>query len=110
MKSLLAAFALVTAATAYIGEICGDSAYNYGVCEDVSWCTENAATKGEPPNIISGFCPNDPDDVKCCLFPYCGGSGICVDTSTWDCSGAGGRLVPTECPGPNNYEVKTLLG
>lgn len=108
MKSLFVAFALAASASAYLGELCGDGSLGYGTCEEVPWCTANAATNGTTTEILTGFCPDDDYGIKCCVYPRCGGSGICVDTSELDCASAGGSLTADECPGPSSYEVNTL--
>ena len=105
MHSPLYLLALAGISSAYIGEICGGpSAGGYGTCEETtSWCKPRG---GESP---SGYCPSDPDSVRCCIYPICYNedyyNGKCVDTSEYNCASTGGYLQAGLCPGPNNYEA-----
>ena len=64
-----------------------------GVCITTSNC---AAGDG---SFRSGFCPNDPDNVKCCIKPECGSGGNCRFTSS--CSGTTKTGL---CPGPATFK------
>lgn len=64
-----------------------------GVCVTTSNC---AAADG---SFRSGFCPNDPDNVRCCIKPECGSGGNCRSTSSCDGSPKAGL-----CPGPTNFQ------
>ncbi|KXJ97643.1 hypothetical protein Micbo1qcDRAFT_200303 [Microdochium bolleyi] len=62
------------------------------VCVDSAACTTAGGTS------ISGACPSDPSNVKCCTKPSCsnGSAGNCRWTS--DCAGTS---VSGQCPGPS---------
>lgn len=64
-----------------------------GVCITTSDC---AADDG---SFRSGFCPNDPDNVRCCIKPECGSGGNCRPSST--CSGTSKTGL---CPGPADFK------
>ena len=64
-----------------------------GVCVTTSDC---AAADG---SYRSGFCPNDPADVKCCIKPECGSGGNCRPTSS--CTGTTKAGL---CPGPSDFK------
>ncbi|KAF8472843.1 hypothetical protein BDZ91DRAFT_715892 [Kalaharituber pfeilii] len=64
-----------------------------GVCVATADCTSGGGT------YHSGYCPNDPEDVKCCTKTVCGQNGNCRWTS--QCSGT---IVSNLCPGPNGFK------
>ncbi|KAL8995922.1 MAG: hypothetical protein Q9169_004458 [Polycauliona sp. 2 TL-2023] len=64
-----------------------------GVCVTTSNC---AASDG---SFRTGFCPNDPTDVKCCIKPECGSGGNCRSESTCD-----GTTKTGLCPGPASFK------
>ena len=63
-----------------------------GVCVTTAACSASGGT------TITGGCPADPSDVKCCSKTSCtnGASGNCRWTS--DCAGT---TVANQCPGPS---------
>lgn len=64
-----------------------------GVCITTANC---AAGDG---SFRSGFCPNDPDNVKCCIKPECGSGGNCRPSSS--CTGTTKTGL---CPGPAEFK------
>ncbi|KAF2251618.1 hypothetical protein BU26DRAFT_602161 [Trematosphaeria pertusa] len=65
-----------------------------GVCLSSSACSASGGTS------ISGACPADPADVKCCSKPSCGSSpGNCRWSS--DCAGSS---LSNLCPGPGGFK------
>lgn len=54
---------------------------------------------------MTGYCPNDPSDVKCCLSKSCtdtsGSSGICLNNPGSSCSGS---FITGQCPGPTDVQ------
>ncbi|KAL8730568.1 MAG: hypothetical protein Q9166_004022 [cf. Caloplaca sp. 2 TL-2023] len=64
-----------------------------GVCVTTGNC---AASDG---SFRSGFCPNDPDNVKCCIKPECGSGGNCRPESSCD-----GTTKTGLCPGPASFK------
>ena len=64
-----------------------------GVCVTTANC---AAGDG---SFRSGFCPNDPDNVRCCIKPECGSGGNCRSTSS--CNGTPKAGL---CPGPSDFQ------
>jgi hypothetical protein len=61
-------------------------------------CVKSADCKAAGGTSISGACPSDPADVKCCSKPTCG-KGNCRWTS--DCPG---ESVAGQCPGPSSFK------
>ena len=62
-----------------------------GTCQTNSWCDNNS---GQRP--VRGACPNDPNNVMCCIYPLCN-NGICMSTSDSFCGQLNGgfiRFVP----------------
>ncbi|KAK4199168.1 hypothetical protein QBC40DRAFT_297735 [Triangularia verruculosa] len=100
---ILAGFPLAALATVN-GHCSGDQATgewrSKGICISTGTCTSYGG------KYITGACPNDPDNIKCCLvgrYPStvnpCGGLSWCDWTSN-SCSGT----RPTGyCPGGDNY-------
>src|SRR5436190_404258 len=65
-----------------------------GVCIATGSCTSAGGT------YISGACPNDPADIKCCTKASCGSGGNCRWTS--QCSS--GKTQTGLCPGPADFK------
>ncbi|EHA46691.1 hypothetical protein MGG_18077 [Pyricularia oryzae 70-15] len=67
-----------------------------GTCQTTKWCK---GRNGQQP--VTGACPNDPADVKCCLFPDCEdgvGMGCFLESECYT------YTHPGLCPGPSNYK------
>ncbi|KAL8950654.1 MAG: hypothetical protein Q9222_003313 [Ikaeria aurantiellina] len=64
-----------------------------GVCITTTSCSSADGS------FRSGFCPNDPDNVRCCIKPECGSGGKCQPEST--CSGTTRTGL---CPGPADFK------
>lgn len=62
-------------------------------------CISTASCSGAGGSFKSGFCPNDPTDIKCCVKPSCGSGGNCRFTS--QCSGSSKSGL---CPGPADFK------
>jgi hypothetical protein len=87
MKQAYLILTLAAAASAYVGEICGNPTKGYGTCENTAkYCTPKGGTSP------SGLCPDDPEDIKCCIYPICYNeeysNGKCVDKSEYNCQGS----------------------
>ena len=87
-------------ATIYIKELCGSS--YQGQCIDAAQCdtTQN--------DILTGACPNDPSNIKCCVpksqtQQQCGPTGTEGTCSANNC--AEGKQIPGSCP-TNQYCCK----
>ncbi|KAI5820889.1 lysozyme [Pyronema omphalodes] len=65
-----------------------------GTCISTSTCSAGGGTS------YSGYCPNDPTDIKCCTKTACGSGGNCRFTS--QC--ASGNTVSGLCPGPADFK------
>ncbi|KAJ3558852.1 hypothetical protein NP233_g11412 [Leucocoprinus birnbaumii] len=65
-----------------------------GVCLSTSTCSSGGGT------YASGFCPNDPADIKCCYKTSCSTGGNCRWTS--QCSS--GNTLSGLCPGPSDFK------
>ena len=92
MRSLSLILPLLSTAVAAVNGPCSIDG-TPGVCVTTSDC---AAGDG---SFRSGFCPNDPDNVKCCIKPECGSGGNCRFTSS--CSGTSQSGL---CPGPADFK------
>ncbi|KAI5843298.1 hypothetical protein DFP73DRAFT_514075 [Morchella snyderi] len=69
-----------------------------GVCVTTANCARDGGTS------VPGYCPNDPDNVRCCTKYNCGASrdcGYCEWTNA--CTGGGWQVGPGECPGPAGF-------
>ena len=66
-----------------------------GVCITTATCSSGGGTSA------SGYCPNDPADVKCCTKAACGNGGNCRFTS--QCSGV---TVSSMSPPPQLQEFR----
>lgn len=62
-------------------------------------CLPTAQCSGAGDIISVGFCPNDPNDVKCCSKPSCGLGGYCEWTYACD-----GITETGLCPGPADFK------
>ncbi|KAI4236854.1 MAG: hypothetical protein L6R40_006044 [Gallowayella cf. fulva] len=69
-----------------------------GTCEKTGNCVLSGFN-------LKSFCPNDPDDVQCCVKKTCStpkGSGTCINTANkGSCKGA---MVPGYCPGDDTIQ------
>ncbi|KAF2871152.1 hypothetical protein BDV95DRAFT_607427 [Massariosphaeria phaeospora] len=79
-------------ATAALNEPCYGSGGVAGVCVSTATCSSSGGV------TITGGCPRDPADVKCCSKPSCSG-GNCRWSS--DCAGTS---VSNQCPGPSAFK------
>ncbi|KAL8336483.1 hypothetical protein RB601_000345 [Gaeumannomyces tritici] len=100
MKSLLVAIPLLAGlSTAAINDLCQAQGYQ-GTCQTTTWCGNRG---GSQP--VVGACPNDPNNVKCCLFPRCSSSrGYCMGTASGLCSTS---FVSNDSPCPRNSSPAT---
>lgn len=74
---------------------CTGAANKPGVCIKTSSCTSGGGT------YISGACPNDPNDVKCCTKASCGsGGGTCKFADKCE----SGSTQTGLCPGPSDFK------
>ncbi|KAI6350974.1 hypothetical protein MCOR25_010237 [Pyricularia grisea] len=86
---------LATPVLGAIGSLCKANKVT-GTCQTTSWCK---GRKGQQP--VTGACPNDPDNVKCCIFPECEGDvgmGCFLESECYT------YTHPGLCPGPSNYK------
>ena len=115
-SSLLSLFFLVTLITtsfAAIGDKCR-SAQGTGTCKNVNSCTSGTHTTKSPiitlliyiGFTVNGACPNDGQDIKCCIGKSCtivqkaplqSLGGHCFDKDRNSCSG--GKFYKGFCPG-----------
>lgn len=65
-----------------------------GVCITTSSCSSSGGTS------FTGFCPNDPANVKCCTKPKCGNGGTCQFANTC----GSGNTASGLCPGPADFK------
>lgn len=65
-----------------------------GVCVSTASCSSSGGTSH------TGFCPNDPADIKCCVKPVCGNGGSCMNVNNCE----SGNTVSGLCPGPSNFK------
>ncbi|KAF5360408.1 hypothetical protein D9756_004936 [Leucocoprinus leucothites] len=65
-----------------------------GVCLSTSTCSSGGG------KYASGFCPNDPTDIKCCYKTSCSSGGNC----RWTNQCASGNTVSGLCPGPAGFK------
>ncbi|KAF8148772.1 hypothetical protein K438DRAFT_2087080 [Mycena galopus ATCC 62051] len=76
----------------------GGLAAGVGVCISTSSCSEGGGTS------LTGLCPDDPENIKCCVKSPCTssalGGGECRFTNT--CTGSQ-YYVTGRCPGPTDY-------
>jgi len=78
---------------------CSGSYMGVGVCVHTADCTANGGS------YISGFCPGDPEDVKCCVKKVQVGNQIGKCLPTYQCYS--GRILDGYCPG--NESVKLCI-
>ncbi|KAK1760287.1 hypothetical protein QBC47DRAFT_312648 [Echria macrotheca] len=95
LRTLLLSALSAPAALAALNEPCYGSGGVAGVCVTTSTCTASGGT------TITGACPADASDVKCCSKTSCanGSSGNCRWSS--DCAGT---TVSNQCPGPGAFK------
>ncbi|KAI6380122.1 hypothetical protein MCOR25_001773 [Pyricularia grisea] len=86
---------LASTAMAAVGDLCV-AQNSIGTCQTTTFCSNRGGTAP-----VVGACPNDPSNVKCCLYPRCSSTlGFCMSTSDYCRSG----IRPTgQCPGPASY-------
>ncbi|KAF7561960.1 hypothetical protein G7046_g2182 [Stylonectria norvegica] len=84
---------LLTIALAANNEPCYGPSGRAGVCISTSSCSSAGGTS------ISGACPADAANIKCCSKPSCGSGGNC----RWQ-SDCGGSSVANQCPGPSQMK------
>ncbi|KAH8655279.1 hypothetical protein BX600DRAFT_515111 [Xylariales sp. PMI_506] len=77
----------------------------YGICVSTTTCGDYGGV------TITGGCPNDASNIKCCLIGLdsstvnpCGGASWCE----WTADTCSGTRVPGYCPGGSNYECCKL--
>ncbi|KAI9172540.1 hypothetical protein HJFPF1_02045 [Paramyrothecium foliicola] len=80
-------------ALAAVNEPCYGPSNRAGVCISTSACSQAGGTS------ISGACPADAADIRCCTKPACGSGGNCRWTS--DCAGTSSAGL---CPGPSQMQ------
>ncbi|KAF9450541.1 glycoside hydrolase family 24 protein [Macrolepiota fuliginosa MF-IS2] len=68
-----------------------------GTCISTSTCSSGGGT------YASGYCPNDPADVKCCYKTSCGSGGNCRWTSQCTTGNTASELPAGLCPGPTDF-------
>ncbi|KAH8592280.1 hypothetical protein B0O99DRAFT_663239 [Bisporella sp. PMI_857] len=74
----------------------------HGICIHTGTCTSYGG------KYISGGCPSDPSDVRCCVIGLadslstnpCGVPSWC----TWTANSCPGAFHPGHCPGGTNYQ------
>lgn len=66
-----------------------------GVCVTTSTCSSSGGI------AISGACPSDPADVKCCSKRSCGTAAN--STCLWQ-SDCAGTSITNQCPGPSQFK------
>ncbi|KAI9764042.1 MAG: hypothetical protein M1840_008918 [Geoglossum simile] len=69
-----------------------------GVCVATASCASSGGKSH------TGFCPNDPTDIKCCTKSSCGSEGSCK----WTAQCSSGNTQTGLCPGPADF--KCCLG
>ena len=74
-------------------------------------CISTTSCKASGKISTQGFCPNDPDNVRCCTepenckLPNSATSGDCIATT--DCASSGGNSTPGLCNGAVNIQCCT---
>ena len=92
IKSILFLLFILPYALSVVGGTCSSNANN-GVCISDTKCNQHGA------KYVQGLCPNDLNEIKCCLDISCvygGKRGKC----TWKCNGT---PHPGLCPGGNGF-------
>ncbi|KAK3315730.1 hypothetical protein B0H66DRAFT_270187 [Apodospora peruviana] len=92
MRQFLIALA-ASGALATLNEPCYGSGGAAGVCVTSATCSDNGGV------TISGACPWDSGDIKCCTKASCNSGGNCRWTS--DCAGTSASNF---CPGPSGFK------
>jgi len=83
-----------------VGDSCTTSNQEVGTCQSTSACKGMSI-----PGLLPGYCPNDPNDVQCCVVKTCsppGQTGICQNTNK-PCPG-GSYNWGNYCPGDNSIQ------
>ncbi|KAI9841233.1 MAG: hypothetical protein M1837_000898 [Sclerophora amabilis] len=85
---------LLAASTAYAAVNGGCSVSGTpGTCISTANCASGGGKS------TAGFCPNDPDNIRCCTKTSCGSGGNCRFTSTCN-----GKPRAGLCPGPASFQ------
>ncbi|KAI4143799.1 MAG: hypothetical protein L6R39_004450 [Caloplaca ligustica] len=89
-------FLLTLTATSALAALNGKCSVNgvSGVCLHTADCKSGSGTS------TSGFCPDDPANVKCCTKSSCGSGGDC----RWTASCTSGTTLSGQCPGPTDFK------
>ena|ERR1700722_5871360 len=95
LHSLLPIAALLNGATYVYASLNGPcDVYGVpGVCVLTASCADSGG------HSTTGFCPQDPEDIRCCTKTACGDGGSCKWVS--ECSGT---TVTGLCPGPDDFK------
>ncbi|KAK3368614.1 hypothetical protein B0H63DRAFT_78561 [Podospora didyma] len=106
--SVLALSLLPLAAHATVNGHCSGTATGLylkeGICISTSKCNDYGG------QYITGGCPNDPNDIKCCRIDEAIGDGCAPNNAgysycTWTANGcSGGSWLNNRCPGGDNYK------
>ena len=93
---VIAVLAVITipSTLAALNGSCTAGKHGKGVCLRTSDCKDSAKGSGQ---IYPGYCPNDPNEVMCCIYTVKIGllkKGTCLNKA--DCSGT---LKSGYCPG-----------
>ncbi|KAF9166299.1 hypothetical protein DFQ26_008197 [Actinomortierella ambigua] len=105
MRSIFSVIsAALLAASAMAVNSCNDPVIGLpGLCISTSSCTSGGGT------YRSGYCPNDPTNVKCCTYGTCNFQengytvwGGCIPTA--NCRQFGGTPRPGHCRGPSDIQ------
>ncbi|ORX49609.1 hypothetical protein BCR36DRAFT_291528, partial [Piromyces finnis] len=104
MRTIKFILALLAAAPSAFAALEGSCTVNgvKGVCINTANCKMSAGQSGSA-NYYSGYCPNDPANVKCCIkkVNYSGRTGTCINVN----SGCNGDLFSGQCPGSSNVKL-----
>ncbi|CAA7266062.1 unnamed protein product [Cyclocybe aegerita] len=115
MRSIYALFFAAIAANAALNDPC-KAACTSGVCISTSSCSSSGGTSH------TGFCPNDPANIKCCTKPLCGSAssrtlvpvgtlsrvGLCPGPPTFKCCLPGKPKSSSKSCGPTAVNVATV--
>ncbi|KAF9463386.1 hypothetical protein BDZ94DRAFT_1361383 [Collybia nuda] len=95
IRVLFSVFLTTIVAHAALNEPCYGSGGAAGVCVTTTTCSASGGT------TITGACPADPANVKCCTKPKCStaAAGNCRWSS--DCASSS---VANQCPGPAGFK------
>ncbi|KAM7215340.1 hypothetical protein V8F06_009297 [Rhypophila decipiens] len=96
MKLSILSIAALSGLAIAIDELCSYGG-SFGTCQTTSWCNGRGGRSD-----VTGACPGQPANVRCCFAPRCGSGGWCDHTSA-RCREFGGQFLPNLCPGPTNY-------